>query len=198
MGLIRWPVLKKGPKGAQSWINGGLLVCEPAIFDFIPADDQCSLESDILPAFLAARKQNAAYLAKALSDLRDDLVLPEEVAGTESSWFGYLLGAKNPRIKKEALVRFLEEHGVGTRPLFAGNLLRQPLGQAGFKLRIGEQSLKASDQLTEEDFKELAQTDNLMRNFFWIGVYPGLNEVDLAKSVTVLRQGIKQLTSQGL
>ena len=148
-----------------------------------------------LPYFLAKRRQNAAYLTQHLADLQDDLILPTEEAGTEAAWFGYMVGVKNPRISQDALVTYLETQGIGTRPLFAGNILRQPLAASGFKLRIGGQELKTSNQLTEADFALLPQTDLLMRRYFWVGIYPGLTFADLAKTAGVLHTGIRELTN---
>ena len=92
-----------------------------------------------LPAYIQKRTDNAAYLTKHLADLTDYLILPTVKEGCKASWFGYLISVKpEAPFTKQKLVEYLEEHGIGTRQLFAGNLLRQPaLVDNDIALRIG-------------------------------------------------------------
>jgi CDP-6-deoxy-D-xylo-4-hexulose-3-dehydrase len=112
-----------------------------------------------LPGFVAARRANHARLAAALRAYEEFLILPRATPGSEPSWFGLLVtvrdGAPFTRVD---LVRHLEEHQIQTRQLFAGNLLRQPAFR-GVRHRV---------------VGDLANTDKLMNDAFFIGVYPGL------------------------
>jgi CDP-6-deoxy-D-xylo-4-hexulose-3-dehydrase len=120
---------------------------------------------DHLDDFIAARRHNFATLTEGLRDLQDTLILPEATAGTEPSWFGFPLTVREGApFDRDELVRFLNEQKIETRFLFGGNLVHQPY-------MIGR------------NFKvhgELANSDRIMRDTFWIGVYPALEEAQLA------------------
>ncbi len=134
-----------------------------------------------LPQFIEKRTKNAEYLMHKLSDLKEYLILPEIKEGVKSSWFGFLISTKPP-ISKQKLVEYLETNGVGTRQLFAGNILRQPMIVAGdIQLRIGNSELINSKDLTEAHYKLLPNTDFIMNNTFWVGVFPALAEKELNK-----------------
>lgn len=110
------------------------------------------------------RRENFAYLHAALADLDEYFILPEATPGSEPSWFGFLLTARAAApFAKQALVEHLEAGLIQTRQLFGGNLVRQPL----------------FNDLTEgRDYRVAAPlrvTDRVMRDSFWIGVYPGLD-----------------------
>ena len=133
----------------------------------------CGLaQLDRLPGFIAARKRNFAFLREALAPCEEQLILPEATPGSDPSWFGFLLtlrpGGRHARLD---LMNHLAEQKVGTRLLFAGNLLRQPY-MAGRAHRVAG---------------DLATTDLIMNNTFWIGVYPGLTEDMLAFSAGSIR-----------
>jgi CDP-6-deoxy-D-xylo-4-hexulose-3-dehydrase len=114
---------------------------------------------DKLSGFIARRKQNFAYLHAALAHLEDVLQLPSAAAGSDPSWFGFPLGVKpGAPFTRDELTRALDAAKIGTRLLFAGNLLRQPAYQGCEHRVIGG----------------LPNTDYVMNNVFWIGVYPGL------------------------
>ena len=126
---------------------------------------------------------NAAYLTKALSDLQDYLILPCVHDGVKASWFGYLISVKpDAPFTKQQLVEYLEEYGIGTRQLFAGNLLRQPaLVNDEIALRIGNSPLLKSCDLTEKEYALLPNTEFIMNNTFWVGTFPALGEEELAR-----------------
>lgn len=149
-----------------------------------------------LPAYIAKRTQNAAYLTEALADLTQWLVLPRIQEGVKPSWFGYLISVKpDAPFTKQQLVEYLETNGIGTRQLFAGNLLRQPmLVENDIVLRIGNSALLNSRDLGEKEFALLPNTDYIMNNTFWVGTFPALGEKELAKTSAVIHQFIKEHT----
>ena len=114
-----------------------------------------------LPGFIAARRANFAKLHAALSDLDDIFILPEATKHSEPSWFGFPLAVrKNAPTTRSEVVRFLEAHNISTRLLFAGNLLRQP----------------AYRDIPRRVVGNLTNTDFVMNNVFWIGLYPGITQ----------------------
>ncbi len=114
-----------------------------------------------LPEFIARRKENFAYLKKVLKPLEEFLILPVATEHSDPSWFGFPIGVKpDAPFTRDQLTRALEAQKIGTRLMFAGNLLRQPAYE-GYEYRV---------------VGELANTDFVMNQVFWIGVYPGLTE----------------------
>jgi len=118
----------------------------------------CS-QIDKLPYFIARRKENFAYLKSALKPIAEFLQLPVAGENADPSWFGFPIGIKpGAPFTRHQLTAALEAQKIGTRLLFAGNLTRQP-AYAGLEFRsIGG----------------LPNTDYVMNNVFWIGVFPGL------------------------
>ena len=118
-------------------------------------------QMDKLPYFIERRKENFAYLKQALKPLEDVIVLPEATPDSEPSWFGFPIGVKDDApFKRDQLTKALETNKIGTRLLFAGNLLRQPAYE-GWEYRV---------------VGEMTNTDYVMNNVFWIGVFPGLTK----------------------
>jgi CDP-4-dehydro-6-deoxyglucose reductase, E1 len=114
---------------------------------------------DKLPKFIERRKANFAYLKNILKPLEQYLVLPEATPNSDPSWFGFPIGVKEDApFKRDQLTKALEAQKIGTRLLFAGNLLRQPAYE-GWEYRV---------------VGEMTNTDYVMNNVFWIGVFPGL------------------------
>jgi CDP-6-deoxy-D-xylo-4-hexulose-3-dehydrase len=118
-----------------------------------------------LPGFIAARKQNFALLRAGLQDLEEFFVLPEATPHSDPSWFGFpiLVRPQAPFARADVL-HFLEECKIATRPLFGGNLVRQPAYENVAHRRVGN----------------LVNSDLVMNQLFWIGVYPGLTKEMLA------------------
>jgi CDP-6-deoxy-D-xylo-4-hexulose-3-dehydrase len=114
---------------------------------------------DKLPQFIARRKENFAYLKAALKPLEDVFVLPVAGEHADPSWFGFPIAVKpGSPFTREQLTRELDAKKIGTRLVFAGNLLRQPAYE-GLKYRtVGDMS----------------GSDYVMNQVFWIGVFPGL------------------------
>ena len=125
----------------------------------------CALaQMDRLEAFIAARRANFAYLRERLQSCAEFLHLPEATPNSEPSWFGFLLTLKDGAgVRRNDLVDYLEQNRIGTRLLFAGNLTKQPY-MAGRGYRVSG---------------ELTNTDIVMNQSFWVGVYPGLGEPQL-------------------
>jgi CDP-6-deoxy-D-xylo-4-hexulose-3-dehydrase len=113
-----------------------------------------------LPQFIAARKRNFDTLRAGLQDLQEFFVLPSATPNSDPSWFGFpLLVKEDAPFSREQVVRYLEEKKIGTRCLFGGNLVRQP-AYRGVKHRV---------------VGILTNSDIVMNQLFWIGVYPGIS-----------------------
>jgi CDP-6-deoxy-D-xylo-4-hexulose-3-dehydrase len=127
-----------------------------------------------LPLFVQRRKENFLRLYEGLKKYDALFILPSATENSEPSWFGFPITIKEKSgIEKVDLVRYLEQNKIGTRQLFAGNILRQPAYLTKpFKLRIHNSELLLSTQLKEEHFKMLPNTELVMNNSFWIGVTP--------------------------
>lgn len=149
---------------------------------------------DKVDEFISKRRANFAYLYNKLRDLDDYLILPEVDKNAQPSWFGFLISVKpNDKFNKQQLVEHLENNGVGTRQLFAGNILRQPsLVENDIPLRINDSELLSSKDLTEEDYAKLPNTDYIMNNTFWVGVYPELGEKELNKTSDLIHKFISE------
>lgn len=131
-----------------------------------------------LPEFINKRRENFDLLYKGLEKFSESLLLPRATEKAEPSWFGFLITVKdNQKFTKNELVKYLEENDVGTRQLFAGNLLRQPAFlDTEFNLRVRKSEVFSSKQINEEHYKMLPNTDKVMNNTFWIGVWPGMTK----------------------
>ena len=117
-----------------------------------------------LPEFIEARKVNWQRLRQGLAGLDDIFIMPEPTPDSEPSWFGFLLTVRDKAgISRDKVVAHLEKNGIQTRMLFAGNLLRHPcfdkMRSSGTGFRIAA---------------DLDNTDLVMNNTFWLGVYPGM------------------------
>ena len=147
-----------------------------------------------LDSFLERRSRNAHMLNEKLSDLTSFLILPEVKEGVKPSWFGYLISVKpDAPFTKQEMVEFLENNGVGTRQLFAGNILRQPcFVENDIKLRINDGGLISSGDLTEEDYKQLPNTDFIMNNTFWVGTFPALGKKEMTKISDTIHKFVKE------
>lgn len=116
------------------------------------------------PQFVERRKHNFARLKAALQGLDDKLILPEACPNSDPSWFGFLLTCQEG-VDRNAVVEYIEAHGVQTRMLFAGNLTKHPCFDEMRKTGKGYRVVG-----------NLANTDRIMTNTFWVGVYPGMTD----------------------
>lgn len=153
----------------------------------------CS-QIDKLDKFLEIRRKNAQMLTEKLSDLKEYLILPKINEGVKPSWFGYLISVKeNAPFTKQEMVEYLESHKVGTRQLFAGNILRQPMiVDNDVDLRIGNSKLINSKELTDEHYKLLPNTDFIMNNTFWVGTFPALGEEEITRIADTIHQFVEE------
>ena len=119
---------------------------------------------DKLDSIVEARRKNWDFLRKNLDDLSNVLILPEPEKNARPSWFGFLISVReNAGFSRNDLVRYLESHNIQTRNLFAGNLLRHPV-------------FTEDTSIVYRTVGTLTQTDFIMNNTFWIGVYPGMTQ----------------------
>ncbi len=147
-----------------------------------------------LPDFLKKRSENALYMNQKLNDLSEYLILPQVNGNVKPSWFGYLISVKpEAPFTKQALVEYLEKNGVGTRQLFAGNILRQPMFvESEIPMRIGNSDLIFSNELNDDYYKLLPNTDFIMNNTFWVGIFPALGKKELDKTCDLIHKFISQ------
>jgi CDP-6-deoxy-D-xylo-4-hexulose-3-dehydrase len=127
-----------------------------------------------LPKFIEARIKNHEKLYKGLEFLSDKIILPKPQNKSKPSWFGFLITIKNrDKYDRTDIMRELEERKIQTRLFFAGNIVRQPVfnemrnSRSGFKI-IGD----------------LENTDKVMNDAFWLGVYPGMKNEEIDYMIT--------------
>lgn len=117
-----------------------------------------------IPIFTAIRRNNFNRLKESLLECEDKLILPEPFEDSTPSWFGFLITCKEGVIRSK-VISYLEDHGIQTRMLFAGNLIKHPcfeqMRQKGCGYRV---------------IGELANTDRILEDTFWVGVYPGMTD----------------------
>src|SRR5208283_2610020 len=128
-----------------------------------------------LPSFIDARKKNWRLLRDGLDDLSDKFVLPEPARNSDPSWFGFLLTVREAvGFTRDEIVKHLESNGIQTRMLFAGNLLKHPCFDEMRKSGQGFRVVGTPAHLHTFAPYVLPVTDRIMRDSFWIGVYPGM------------------------
>jgi CDP-6-deoxy-D-xylo-4-hexulose-3-dehydrase len=126
-----------------------------------------------LPLFIDKRKENWNYLLQNLKHLEEFLILPSATEKSDPSWFGFALTVRNNSpIKREEIIKDLNGKKIGTRLLFGGNLLKQPAFKGKPARVIGS----------------LENTDEIMKNSFWIGVWPGLEKSMLDYMIDSLKE----------
>ncbi len=126
-----------------------------------------------LDGFITARSRNFARLHAGLLDLQDRLLLPVATPNSEPSWFGFPVAVtREGGLNRNALVRALNGRGIGTRLIFAGNLLRQP----------------AYLDINHRVVGDLTNADFVMENAFWLGVFPGLTDAHIDYVVNTVHE----------
>ena len=130
------------------------------------------------PSFVERRKANFARLKAGLSDAQDKLILPEAAENSDPSWFGFLITCREG-VDKNTIVQHLENNGIQTRMLFGGNMVKQPcfaeLKESGEGYRV---------------VGDLAVTDRIMMDTFWIGVYPGMTDAMIDKMIAEIKRAV--------
>ena len=138
-----------------------------------------SVQLEKLPEFIQTRKENFNYLYSAFKKFEEYFILPVWYEKSEPSWFGFLLTVKdNAKFSREDLLKYLDSKKIGTRLLFAGNVTKQPY----FKNYEIEHSVVG----------DLKNTEIVMKNTFWIGVYPGLNKEMLKYVIKCFGEFVKK------
>ena len=118
-----------------------------------------------IPSFIERRRQNWQRLRDALEPLSDQIILPEPAPNSRPSWFGFLISVRpESGLDRNAVTRYVEEHNIQTRLLFSGNLIKHPC----FDPIRGTDAYRVVGGLDNTDF--------IMKNTFWVGVYPGMTD----------------------
>ena len=132
------------------------------------------------PGFVKRRRHNFERLHKALEDLSGKLILPEPCPGSMPSWFGFLLTGREG-VDRNKVVQYLEEQGIQTRMLFAGNLTRHPCFDPM--------------RMTGDGYRvvgNLSVTDRIMKDTFWVGVYPGMTDVMIDTMAQAIHEAVRK------
>ncbi|WP_026891932.1 lipopolysaccharide biosynthesis protein RfbH [Lacrimispora aerotolerans] len=135
---------------------------------------------DKFPSFVERRRHNFDRLYEGVKEVSDKLILPEACPNSKPSWFGFLITCKEG-VDRNKVVQYIESKGVQTRMLFAGNLTKHP----------------CFDQMREanEGFRivgELTNTDRIMADTFWVGVYPGMTDEMIDYMAKVIKEAVRQ------
>ena len=132
------------------------------------------------PSFVEKRRHNFERLHKALEGLEDRLILPEAAPNSRPSWFGFLITCKEGTDRNN-VVQYVESRGVQTRMLFAGNLIKHPCFD---EMRAEGKGYRVVGDLTN--------TDRIMRDTFWVGVYPGMNDEMIDYMAKTIREALDE------
>lgn len=131
------------------------------------------------PGFVERRKHNFARLKKGLAGTEEKLILPEPCENSDPSWFGFLITCREG-VSRNQTVQYIEEKGIQTRMLFAGNLIKHP----------------AFDEMRKEGTGyriagSLEQTERIMNDTFWVGVYPGMTDAMIDYMAGKIKEAVK-------
>ncbi len=131
------------------------------------------------PSFVARRRENFRRLRAALEPVADKLILPVACENADPSWFGFLLTCREG-VSRERVVSYVEEHGVQTRMLFSGNLIKHPcfdeMRRSGRGYRV---------------IGDLKVTDEIMERTFWVGVYPGMTDEMIDYMARIITEAVR-------
>jgi CDP-6-deoxy-D-xylo-4-hexulose-3-dehydrase len=131
------------------------------------------------PAFVERRRHNFDRLRAALEEISDKLILPVPCENSNPSWFGFLITCKDG-VDRNAVVQYVEEKGVQTRMLFAGNLIKHPCFD---EMRAAGEGYRVVGELTN--------TDRIMNDTFWVGVYPGMTDDMIDYMAKIIKEAVK-------
>ena len=130
------------------------------------------------PSFVERRRHNFDRLRAALEGIQDKVILPVPCEGSRPSWFGFLITCKEGTDRNK-VVQYVEARGVQTRMLFAGNLIKHPCFD---EMRAEGKGYRVVGDLTN--------TDRIMRDTFWVGVYPGMNDEMIDYMAKTIRKAL--------
>ena len=133
------------------------------------------------PSFIERRRHNWDRLYKALETIKDKIILPEPAGNSRPSWFGFLISVRPEiGIDRNKVTKYIEEHNVQTRLLFSGNIIKHP----------------CFDEIRNTDayrvIGNLENTEFIMNNTFWVGVYPGMSDAMIDYMAKVIIEGVNQ------
>lgn len=132
------------------------------------------------PEFVKKRRKNFERLLMGLQDVQDKLILPVAQSDSNPSWFGFMMTCKEGT-EREKVVPYIEKHGVQTRMLFAGNLIKHPCFD---ELRNRKEEYRIVGTLEN--------TDRIMKDTFWVGGYPGMTEEMIDYMIKVIKESLEQ------
>lgn len=131
-----------------------------------------------IPSFVEKRKYNFNKLKEQLLEVSNRIILPEPCENSNPSWFGFPITCKNG-LDRNKVVIFLEDHGIQTRMLFAGNLIKHPCFD---EMRLNGEGYRIAG--------ELKNTDIIMNNTFWVGVYPGMTDEMIDYMAKIIKNAV--------
>lgn len=133
------------------------------------------------PSFIQRRRHNWERLRERLDTLSDRLILPEAATNSRPSWFGFLISVKpDSGLDRNTMTRYIEERNIQTRLLFSGNLIKHPC----FDDIRGTDAYRVVGNLSNTDF--------IMENTFWVGVYPGMTDEMIDHMAEVITEAAQQ------
>ena len=135
---------------------------------------------DKFPSFVERRRHNFDRLRAALADCEDKLILPVAAENSRPSWFGFLITCKEG-VDRNKVVQYVESKGVQTRMLFAGNLIKHPCFD---EMRASGEGFRVVG--------ELKDTERILADTFWVGVYPGMTDEKIDYMAKVIKEGLLQ------
>ena len=153
-------------------------------FNFKVSDMQAAVgvaQLKKLPAFVEKRKENFGILYNSLKDLDDFFIFPKATPNSDPSWFGFMITLKDGlEFRRNDIVEYLESNNIQTRNLFAGNIIRQPIFDG---------------MVRDIDYKvvgDLPNTDKIMNDSFWVGIYPGMSKEVVEYMARTVREFVKE------
>lgn len=135
---------------------------------------------DKFPSFVEKRIHNFNRLKEGLKGLEDKIILPEPCKNSKPSWFGFLITCKDG-VNRNELVKYIEQKGIQTRNLFAGNIIKHPCFN---ELRDDENAYRV--------IGNLENTNKIMNSTFWVGVYPGMTDEKIDYIIKVIKKGLNR------
>lgn len=133
------------------------------------------------PSFIERRKHNWARLHAALEDIQDKILLPEAAENSDPSWFGFLISVRpETGLNRNDVTKYIESKNVQTRLLFSGNIIKQPC----FNEIRGTDAYRVVGNLENSDF--------VVNNTFWVGVYPGMTDAMIDYMAQVIKEAVNK------